>query len=244
MNMISDVQILNLLDATLLNCNENIENIKKFIIDVNYVNNLLYGICIYDVFLKEVNNLLHIYRNNIRISIVINFPNGQDSIKEICKQITSAISNGADEIDVVVPFYIMDTDYLRNMLKIIRLCAKDKILKIILETGRLDSSFLIKRACILSIESGADFLKTSTGFFSVGATINHVKIILNVIKDYKNKNNKFIGLKISGGINTFNIAKEYINLAYEICSKKFIHPGYLRIGSSKLLNIYINNNIN
>jgi deoxyribose-phosphate aldolase len=112
-----------------------------------------------------------------------------------------------------------------------RQACGERVLKIILETGELAEPSLIRRAAEIAIESGADFLKTSTGKVPVNATPGAARILLETIRD----SGREVGCKVSGGIRTTAQAREYLNLAAEIMGPDWIGPDHFRFGASGLL---------
>ena len=110
-------------------------------------------------------------------------------------------------------------------------CGEAVTLKVIIESGELESSVLIRLASEIAIEAGADFIKTSTGKVPVNATLEAAKIMLQVIKE----KNKAIGFKAAGGVKTTQQAADYLALAEDIMGKEWISPKTFRFGASSLL---------
>jgi deoxyribose-phosphate aldolase len=165
-------------------------------------------------------------KNPIKIATVINFPHAKDSIEKITHDIQQAILDGANEIDAVMPHD--DNGEFVQLCK--KLCGDKAQLKIILESGELDDQAIEKKSN-LAIQYGADFLKTSTGKVSVGATPRAATLMLNSIKN----SGKTIGFKASGGVRTLEDAAIYVNLAKEILGSAAFSPNRFRIGTTKLL---------
>jgi deoxyribose-phosphate aldolase len=180
-------------------------------------------VCVYPQFVSTAWKSL--INSKIKIATVANFPHGDQPIEIVIDTIKKAILDGAHEIDIVIP--------KNNIAEFISTCKKycgtKLVLKIILETGSLTPE-QIKDYSEIAIQNNTDFIKTSTGKISVGATLEAAEIILNVIKS----SHKKTGLKISGGIRTLEQAKSYINLFEKILGEK-ISPARFRIGTSRLL---------
>ena len=192
------------------------------------------SVCVYPRFLKYVKELLK--NTHIKLTTVVNFPLGSDSISNIYNQIDYAYNQGADEIDMVIPYH----DYIKfgaskTTIKLIATAkeiCRNKVLKVIIETGALKSDKLIKIASKDVIKGGADFIKTSTGKYEIGATPEAIKSIIDVCNNYSGTN---IGIKVSGGVRTVNIANLYYQLVKQYRGEKFLSKKYLRFGSSNLL---------
>ena len=116
-----------------------------------------------------------------------------------------------------------------------KICGKNT-LKIIIESGELKTSKLIEEASIISIENGADFIKTSTGKVSINATLEATEIMLQVIKQYGGE----CGFKVAGGIKTVAEATKYLELTQKILGESYINSHTFRFGASSLLNNVLN----
>lgn len=148
---------------------------------------------------------------NIKVCSVIGFPLGAMSTNAKVEETKQALIDGADEIDMVLNIGFLkskDFDAVWKDIEAVKNTMPNKVLKVILETCYLDDLEIIK-ASELAINSGADFIKTSTGFGSGGATINHVKLMKSVIVSGKTK------IKASGGIRNTKTALDYINIGVE-----------------------------
>ena len=193
-------------------------------------------VCIYPRFIPIAKKTLKESRvKNVKIATVVNFPNGDSDIDSVLIQIKEAIIYGADEIDVVFPYNALingDENIGYELIKACKNICGDITLKVILETGELKLENLIKKASSLSIDAGANFIKTSTGKVKVNATLDAAKIMLKVIKE-KNKN---VGIKIAGGVKDAKTAKEYLDLARNILGDEWLTKKHFRFGASSLLN--------
>lgn len=149
--------------------------------------------------------------SQVKVCTVVGFPLGAMSKEAKVAETKAALHNGANEIDMVINIGLLkgkDFDAVWKDIEAVRKCMPNNILKVILETCYLDDLEIIK-ASELAIQSGANFIKTSTGFGHAGATIHDVKLMQSVGK------NKCIKIKASGGIKDVKTALEYINLGVE-----------------------------
>lgn len=171
----------------------------------------------------------------IHIATVVNFPSGDDEPAEVVALIGRCLADGADEIDVVLPYKkFLDgrLDEVVVALDTIRAAVpRTAHLKVILETGELSEPEVIRRAARLAIDHGADFIKTSTGKTKVSATTESARIMLEVIAD----SIRPVGLKPSGGIRTLRDAEQYLDLADDIMGPTWVSSETFRFGASGLL---------
>jgi deoxyribose-phosphate aldolase len=193
------------------------------------------AVCVYPAFVKQAANALR--ETSVKVATVVNFPYGNDPLDSVIQSIQSALNDGAEEIDMVFPYsrYLQgEESYVLNYLRTCKSICGDVILKVILETGALKEEKMIAKASELAIEAGADFLKTSTGKISVGATLEAAAVMLQRIKQSSHRS---VGLKVSGGIRTIPDALEYIALAEKIMGIPWVNPLHFRIGASQLLDL-------
>ncbi len=225
--------VVSLIDLTSLNLNDTPKDIENLCISANTPVGSVASVCIYPKFIKLSKELLE--GTDIKVATVTNFPKGSSDIDMALLQTKEAIELGADEIDVVFPYKaLIDKDEeigYKLVQECKRACGEDIVLKVIIESGMLDKT-LIQKASTISIEAGADFIKTSTGKVAKNATLEAAKIMLEVIKS---KAPKSVGFKASGGIRDFDTAMEYILLASEIMGRDWIDKDHFRFGASSLL---------
>ncbi len=199
------------------------------------------AVCVYPVFAKLVSSLLS--DHTIATACVAGgFPSGQSPLHIRIAEVKDAVENGADEIDMVISRGKLiegNEEYIsREVSEIKQACGKAH-LKVILETGELVNVSNIRKASVLSILAGADFIKTSTGKIMPAATPEAFLVMLDTIKEYYDKTGKMIGIKPAGGISTPDEALVYFNLVAEILGEKWLSPDYFRIGASRLTdNVY------
>jgi len=191
------------------------------------------AICIWPRFVAHARAILG-PDHAVRIATVVNFPSGDLPLATVVGETRKAIEDGADEIDMVIPYRKLiagDEAAVTEMVGAVRAACPDAGLKVILETGELKDSALVRRASELAIAAGADFIKTSTGKVNVNATLEAADIMLQAIRDSK----KSVGFKPAGGIGTVADADLYLRLAETIMGPNWIMPSTFRFGASGLL---------
>jgi deoxyribose-phosphate aldolase len=171
----------------------------------------------------------------ILIATVVNFPSGNEPPREVAGAARSAVQAGADEIDLVLPYRALlagDRASAGDMVERVRESVGSEVtLKVILETGALDSASAIGDASRIAIAAGADFIKTSTGRTAPSATPEAARTMLEAIRE----SGRPVGLKPSGGIRTVEDAAVYLDLAGEIMGADWAAPRTFRFGASGLL---------
>lgn len=222
-------KIISLMDYTYLDDNPTDEKLQHF--QEQLLRYPVAGVCTYAPYFQQLN-----IPRSIKKSTVVNFPNGQGTLEDVQKEIITVLPF-IDEIDYVLPsaWYIDQASREKALLdcqKIYKLCqSHDKTLKVILEIGNVqDPEVIYTISCEIIKQSGCDFLKTSTGKTTIGATPLAVYAILQAILD----TNKTCGIKVSGGIRNIEQAWLYIQLA-SYCLKKQVDKQWFRIGASSLL---------
>lgn len=168
----------------------------------------------------------------IGVATVIAFPEGDLSDEEIVNEIVQAERDGANEIDVVIPWRAAlsgDLSAVRSRVLLTRMARRHALIKVILETGELVDPELIEKVSRIAIEAGVDFLKTSTGKTPIGATPAAAWAMLSAIS----ASGKDVGIKISGGVSTLNAALGYFDLCRDALDG--LHARNFRIGTSGLL---------
>ena len=191
------------------------------------------AICVWPHFVSQARERLH--QSPIRIATVINFPAGDEDIERAVEDSREALRDGADEIDLVIPWRAIlrgDTKLASDMIgAIAEMLTGGRQLKVILETGCLETPEAIDLASRIAIEAGAHFIKTSTGKTSVSATPQAARIMLNAIR----ASGRAVGFKASGGLRSLDDAKVYLDLADEIMGEGWASPSTFRFGASGLL---------
>lgn len=234
------------IDLTSLNSTDSKESIWNFTQKVNdfegsipELNNVA-AICVFP-------NLVHTVKETLTADVKIaavagGFPSSQTFIEVKVAECSLALADGADEIDIVINLgQFLDKEYQEMCEEIMEIKAvcKNKSLKVILETGALVSSQNIHEASILSMYSGADFIKTSTGKGYPGATPEAFFVMCMAIKSYFKKTNKKVGIKVSGGVSTINDAVIYYSIANHVLGTEWCNNKLFRIGTSRLASILL-----
>ncbi len=196
------------------------------------------AVCVYPVFVRLVKDQL--IGSDIKTASVAGaFPSGQSPLSVKLMEVQYAVDQGADEIDMVISrgkFLQGEYDEVFNEIASIRDVCKNVHLKVILETGELQTIENIRKASEIAINAGADFIKTSTGKIQPAATERAVLVMLDTIKEYYEKSGKKIGIKAAGGISSPDQAINYYLLVSKTLGDQWIGKEYFRIGASSLTN--------
>ena len=172
-------------------------------------------------------------------SVATAFPSGQAPLEVKIEDTRFAVSQGADEIDMVInrgAFLSGQYQQVFDEIVEIKKACGDAHLKVILETGELGSLDRVRLASEIAIEAGGDFIKTSTGKVNPAATLPVTLVMLQAIADYHSRTGKKIGMKPAGGIRTSKQAIQYLCMVYETLGTEWLHPSLFRFGASTLLN--------
>ena len=169
---------------------------------------------------------------SIAVAAVANFPDGSSDVDRAVRDAETIVDAGAQEVDVVMPWRALDA--APALLAAVRRACEGSLLKVILETGALADETLIRRACRIALDAGADFLKTSTGKVRVNATPAAARLLLQAIADDAAARER-VGFKPAGGIRTVGDAAVYIALVREHLGAAALDPKRFRIGASSLL---------
>jgi deoxyribose-phosphate aldolase len=225
--------IIGLIDLTTLGDNDTDEIVRALCEKAITPHGSVACVCVYPKFAPVVKKSLA--DSGIKIATVTNFPAGGDDIAATTADIAQSIALGSDEIDVVMPwqrFLAGDEEFTLKFLSACKkACGENIQLKVILETGALTTIDLIHRASMIAINAGADFLKTSTGKISIGATLNAAETMLLAIRESR----RDVGFKASGGVRSISDATAYLQLASDIMGPAWINAHHFRIGASNLL---------
>jgi len=192
------------------------------------------AVCVWPRFAAAARGLLPA---RIAVAAVVNFPDGSTDLARVLRETAQVVQAGAQEIDLVLPYTtLMDGDAAaaQQVVQSVRAACPEQRLKVILETGVLGSDGLIAQAARLSLDAGADFIKTSTGKTAISATPSAARVMLQAIADHPGVGAN-AGFKASGGIRTVKEAGTYIALVHDILGPSALTPARLRIGASSLL---------
>ncbi|MDD7910060.1 MULTISPECIES: deoxyribose-phosphate aldolase [Pseudovibrio] len=228
---------LGLIDLTNLNDDCTPADIEKLIERSSTPHGHVAAICIYAPFIKQAAELLK--GSPVRIATVVNFPHGGEDTLAVVKETEAALADGADEIDLVMPYRaFMDgrRGFAETQISEVRkVIGEPALLKVILETGEMQDPRLIHVASEIAIAQGADFIKTSTGKVKVNATLEAAEIMLNVIREMGKENHRPVGFKPAGGIRSVEDAKNYLDLADKLMGQNWVSAASFRFGASGLL---------
>ncbi len=196
------------------------------------------AICVYPSQVSVAKKALQ--GSNIQVaSVATAFPSGQSNIEAKLSDTKFAVDQGADEIDLVISrgeFLSGNYQYIFDEIATIKEACGKAHLKVILETGELDTLDNVRKASEIAMYAGADFIKTSTGKIQPAATMQVTYVMLNAIKDFYLKTGKMIGMKPAGGISTSKIALQYLVMLNEVLGEKWMNKDYFRFGASSLAN--------
>lgn len=233
------------IDLTTLSCNDSVESVAKFAgravefyRQFPHIPNVA-SICIYPPFVETVG--VAVDGTDLRItSVAGGFPSTQTFLEVKVLEVAMAVENGADEIDIVLNVGKMlegHYDEAANEVEVIRAeTDSDIILKVIIESGALKTPELIRKASLLSMFAGADFVKTSTGKIDVAATPEAAVVMCRAIRDYYDKTGRKVGFKPAGGVRTAEDAALYYTIIEEILGREWLTPALFRIGASSAAN--------
>jgi deoxyribose-phosphate aldolase len=172
-------------------------------------------------------------------SVSTYFPSGQASLDVKLDDVRAAVGLGADEIDMVIDRgAFLAGDYARVFDEIVAVkeACGEAHLKVILETGELETYDNVRRASVLAMAAGADFIKTSTGKVQPAATLPVTLVMLEAIRDFHLQTGRAVGMKPAGGIKTSKEAISYLTVLYETLGPDWMTPDRFRFGASSLLN--------
>ena len=199
-------------------------------------------ICVYPCFAKTVSESLEV--DGVEIACVSgSFPSSQARIEVKVAETALAVADGATEIDIVLPVgKFLSGDYegvCDDIAEMKAACGESVPMKVILETGALKTASNIKKASILSMYAGADYIKTSTGKMEPAATPEAAYVMCQAIKEYYDETGIQIGFKPAGGINSVMDAIIYHTIVKEILGEKWLTNKWLRLGTSRLANMLL-----
>lgn len=236
--------LFNCIDLTSLNTTDTTEHIAKFTQRVNDFENEhpelpnVAAICVYPNMAAVVSSNLEVSNVNIA-AVSAGFPSSQTFTEVKIAETALTVADGANEIDIVINVGNMIAGEYEEMceeISEIKAACREAHLKVILETGALKSASMIKKASLLSIFAGADFIKTSTGKMEPAATLEAAYVMCQAIKEFYEKEGKMIGFKPAGGIVTTEDALGYYCIVKEILGEEWLNNEMFRLGASRLAN--------
>ena len=240
-------ELLSTVELTTLTVTDSKESVMRFTEKVNAFAEAhpelphIATICVYPNFASTVSETLEV--EGIEVACVSGgFPSSQTFQEIKVAETALALHEGATEIDMVLSvgaFLEGDYETCADEIAEMKQVCGDYDLKVILETGALQTAENIKRASILSIYAGADFIKTSTGKISVSATPEAAYVMCQTIKEYYKETGIKIGFKAAGGVSTVDDALTYYTIVRELLGKEWIDENLFRIGTSRLANLLV-----
>ena len=236
---------LSAVDLTTLTCNDSVESVTEFAKrTVTFAEKYpqipnVASICVYPAFVETVG--VAVDGTPMRItSVGGGFPASQTFREVKMLEVAMAVENGSDEVDIVLNVGKMLTgayDEAANEVEVIRSeMDSDIILKVIIESGALKTPDLIRKASLISMAAGADFIKTSTGKIDVAATPEAAVVMCQAIKDFYNKTGRKVGFKAAGGVKTPQDAALYYTIVEQILGEEWLTTDLFRIGASSAAN--------
>ena len=235
------------IELTTLKTTDSEESVLRFTERVNEFDNQYPDfphpatICVYPCFAQIVSQSLEV--EGVEVACVSgSFPSSQALIEVKTVETALAIKDGATEIDIVMSvgkFLSGDYESVCDEIGELKAICGDKKMKVILETGLLGSAENIKKASILAMYSGADYIKTSTGKEKPAATPEAAYVMCQAIKEYYDKTGIQIGFKPAGGLNTVHDALVYYTIVKEVLGEKWLTNQWFRLGTSRLANLLL-----
>jgi deoxyribose-phosphate aldolase len=196
------------------------------------------AVCIYPSLVAEA--VRHVRGTAVRVaSVATAFPSGQSFLEVKLAETREAIAAGADEIDMVIDrgaFLSGHYQKTYDEIAAIKEACGSAHLKVILETAELGTYDNVRRASILAMAAGADFIKTSTGKVQPAATLPVSLVMMEAIRDFRRETGRLVGFKAAGGIRSAKVAIAYLVLLWETLGAEWMTPDRFRLGASSLLN--------
>jgi deoxyribose-phosphate aldolase len=196
------------------------------------------AVCIYPALVPHA--VAHVRGTTVRVaSVATAFPSGQTFTSIKIAETREAVAAGADEIDMVIDrgaFLSGDYQKVYDEIQAVKEACGHAHLKVILETGELGAYDNVRRASILAMAAGADFIKTSTGKIQPAATLPVSLVMMEAIRDFQRETGRAVGFKPAGGIRTAKQSIAYLVVLYETLGTDWLTPDRFRLGASSLLN--------
>ena len=236
--------VLSMIDLTTLEGKDTEGKVKQLCYKAMHLNDSYEGlpnvaaICVYPTMVEVAKNALKGSGINVA-AVATAFPSGQAPKSVKIADTKFAVRQGADEIDMVISrgkFLNGDYNFVFDEIAEIKEACGEAHLKVILETGELNTLDNVRRASDIAMYAGADFIKTSTGKISPAATMPVTLVMLEAIRDYYYKTGKMIGMKPAGGIAKAKLALHYLVMVNETMGNAWMTPTWFRFGASSLAN--------
>ncbi|WP_028788803.1 deoxyribose-phosphate aldolase [Terrimonas ferruginea] len=236
--------ILNMIDLTTLEGKDTDGKVKQLCYKAMHLHDAVPGlptvaaVCVYPSMVKVARKALE--GSGIKVaSVSTAFPSGQAPRDIKLRDTRFAVSEGADEIDMVISrgrFHAGEYNFVFDEIAAIKEACGDARLKVILETGELGTYDKVRRASDIAMYAGADFIKTSTGKIQPAATMPVTLVMLEAIRDFYYKTGKMIGMKPAGGISKSKLALHYLVMLKEVLGEDWLTNEWFRFGASSLAN--------
>ena len=235
------------IDLTTLRSEDNDESVMHFTQNVNRFDEEypdlknVAAICVYPNFAEIVRDTLEV--EDVQIACVAGgFPSSQTFPEVKIAETAMALADGATEIDIVISvgkFLAGDYEAMCDEIEELKETCKTHRLKVILETGALKTAENIKKASILAMYAGADFIKTSTGKQQPAATPEAAYVMCRAIREYYEQTGTRIGFKPAGGISSVHDALVYYTIVKEVLGEEWLNNRLFRLGTSRLANLLL-----
>ena len=239
--------LFNTIDLTTLKSTDSPQSVAAFTERVNAFDEEypelqnVAAICVYPNFAQVVRTVLEV--SDVDVACVSGgFPSSQTFAEVKVAETALAVEGGADEIDIVLNVgNFLDGDYeeVCDEISELKEACREARMKVILETGALKTAANIKAASVLSLYSGADFLKTSTGKEFEGASLEAAYVMCQAIKEYYETTGRMVGFKAAGGVSTTADAVKYYTLVKEVLGEEWLNNELFRLGTSRLANLLL-----
>jgi len=235
---------LSMIDLTTLEGKDTPEKVRQLCYKAHHLNDTMPGlpfvaaVCVYPTFVSTAKKELEGTGINVA-SVSTAFPSGQSTLKVKLSDTKYAVDQGADEVDMVISrgkFLSGDYNFVFDEIAAVKEVCRKTHLKVILETGELDTLDNVRKASDIAMYAGADFIKTSTGKISPAATMPVTYVMLGAIKDYHKKTGIKIGMKPAGGISTAKQSLQYLVMLKETLGHDWMNKNLFRFGASRLAN--------
>ena len=235
---------LSMIDLTTLEGKDTPEKVRRLCYKASHLHDSLQGlpnvaaVCVYPTLVRVAKKELEGTKINVA-SVATAFPSGQSTLDVKLSDTKFAVNEGADEVDMVISrgkFLAGEYNFVYDEIAAVKEACGKAHLKVILETGELDTLDNVRKASDIALYAGADFIKTSTGKISPAATMPVTFVMLNAIKDYYKKTGIKIGMKPAGGISTAKISLQYLVMLKETLGYDWMNKDLFRFGASSLAN--------
>lgn len=235
---------MSMLDLTTLEAKDTPGKVRQLCTKAMHPHDIVPGVppvaavCVYPNLVKVAKETLH--GSKVKVAAVATaFPSGMSTRKVKLEETRWAVSEGADEIDMVISrghFLRGEYNFVFDEIAAVKEACGKAHLKVILETGELSTLDNVRKASDLAMHAGADFIKTSTGKVQPAATLPVTLVMLEAIRDFYYETGRMIGMKPAGGIATSKLALQYLVVVRETLGQAWLDPDWFRFGASALAN--------